>query len=1303
MVFVGPSPVQGGAASEDNRRARELYRYLDPSDLVSQNPESHDVPERLPIATTPSLSSALRPFVQFAALRCNTQRAFISVTNDTQQFFLSEASRVFEVSNVEEQWEDDENLLWLGCGGVNKEGKLCETTLALPASPPGDYPFFIVPDLAVNKTYGKLPFVTGPPSFRFYAGTPLTTKNGIRIGSLCVMDTKIREDLSADQRKFLGQMAEQIMGYLEINRDALEGRRSRIMSDALNRFILGKSSLPSSHPGSTRHSVSDSRELKALGDSASVSESVRIARESSPIVGTTSSAEVTDSQTRSSRVAEEADESRNHPGTLVRAANLLREALEIDGDGGVAFLEATSRTPPSFKAHEPHVTETDTSGTDEGSLPKGLSHSMNASAGDPRQGIFHKSQTNLEGSSTRPPVCRVQASSTSAVPMGLLAEQVNGAKVSQVDPEFLRELLQRYPRGQLWVFDADGGLMSSDDDRLSSRKAVGAPVKFPRKGRRKRAEAERLQRLFPGSRQLIFAPLWDASIGKWYAGCFCWAASDHRTYTVDRELGFTMSFTKSVMAECNRLDTLVSDKLKGDFIGSISHELRSPLHGILASAEFLLDTEMSVFQRSLADTIEACGRTLLDTINHVLDYSKISSFEKSFRESTKSKASSSLDSSIIPAPGRQLPNAAPPLLRLFSQTDIAAIAEEVIEGLVVGRQYVQAPDLTDVSAAKVRRESKTRRIGSISNDLGQGNNEKDEVVDVYLQIDPEDWRFVSQPGALRRVIMNLVGNSLKYTSRGSVRVRLQQQHVQSDDSEHERKNITLTIADTGKGISSEYLQSKLFTPFAQEDSLTPGTGLGLSIVRSIVTMLGGTIDVRSAVGQGTTITVNLPVARPYTSSTSDGSNPPSDSTVTSSEEHIAPLKILGKGRNISIYASPLQRDISVRQQEWNRIASNYINQWFGLQVQPWSESEISELVIVEEQHLVELTSNLSSKDSDRHHGILVLCRDATQYRKTASEAALLSSHHVIEWMTMSPLGPYKLARSLRSCIEQIDNFGMAVSGVSTESPISPLSEQLISTDLSEKMQEMELDSTDEGGRPMVVQANETISVKETSRNAQMALNSPFHEGPSNSPSPSSEFPFPSSSPSPARSKPPISRQTSAAKSVANVLDLPTTSTKPESTGTTEAATSIAVEVPTSSDQPRNFDPHVLLVDDNAINLRLLQTFMRKRKYNSISSAENGVQAVEAVKSSSRNFDVIFMDISMPLLDGFSATRLIREWETANQVKTPAMVIALTGLASGRDQNEAFSSGVDIYMTKPVSFKEVSRLLDNFEINMRGTA
>lgn len=51
---------------------------------------------------------------------------------------------------------------------------------------------------------------------------------------------------------------------------------------------------------------------------------------------------------------------------------------------------------------------------------------------------------------------------------------------------------------------------------------------------------------------------------------------------------------------------------------------------------------------------------------------------------------------------------------------------------------------------------------------------------------------------------------------------------------------------------------------------------------------------------------------------------------------------------------------------------------------------------------------------------------------------------------------------------------------------------------------------------------------------------------------------------------------------------------------------------------------------------------------------------------------------------------------ADKTLSPALIIALTGLASSRDQSEAFKSGVDLFMTKPVSFKEVGRLLDNWE-------
>ena len=117
--------------------------------------------------------------------------------------------------------------------------------------------------------------------------------------------------------------------------------------------------------------------------------------------------------------------------------------------------------------------------------------------------------------------------------------------------------------------------------------------------------------------------------------------------------------------------------------------------------------------------------------------------------------------------------------------------------------------------------------------------------------------------------------------------------------------------------------------------------------------------------------------------------------------------------------------------------------------------------------------------------------------------------------------------------------------------------------------------------------------------------------------------------------------------------------------------------------------------------------MLKRKYTLVDEAENGLEAVHAVQKRRGGYDIIFMDVSMPVLDGFGATRQIRQLErqrrngtaTGNKdASKPALIIALTGLASASDQQEAFSSGLDLFLTKPVSFKEVGKLLDNWEAN-----
>ena len=122
------------------------------------------------------------------------------------------------------------------------------------------------------------------------------------------------------------------------------------------------------------------------------------------------------------------------------------------------------------------------------------------------------------------------------------------------------------------------------------------------------------------------------------------------------------------------------------------------------------------------------------------------------------------------------------------------------------------------------------------------------------------------------------------------------------------------------------------------------------------------------------------------------------------------------------------------------------------------------------------------------------------------------------------------------------------------------------------------------------------------------------------------------------------------------------------------------------------DPYFLLVDDNPINLRMLKTYMIKQKRPYV-LATNGQEAVDEYAKAHAECSCILMDISMPIMDGLEATRRIRAFEKSHKFQ-PATIIALTGLASDEAQQEAFASGIDLFLTKPVKLKELGSILSS---------
>lgn len=117
---------------------------------------------------------------------------------------------------------------------------------------------------------------------------------------------------------------------------------------------------------------------------------------------------------------------------------------------------------------------------------------------------------------------------------------------------------------------------------------------------------------------------------------------------------------------------------------------------------------------------------------------------------------------------------------------------------------------------------------------------------------------------------------------------------------------------------------------------------------------------------------------------------------------------------------------------------------------------------------------------------------------------------------------------------------------------------------------------------------------------------------------------------------------------------------------------------------------LLLVEDNFLNQKLI--FLNLNRYGVvIDVANNGADAVEKVRE--KKYDLILMDLMMPIMDGFAATKAIREIESEKGMHTP--IVGLTANNFDSDREKCLSAGMDEYMTKPFDievFKDTLRVL-----------
>ncbi|KAG5925478.1 hypothetical protein E4U42_004238 [Claviceps africana] len=1234
------------AVAEEEVRELETFRY-DSSLINIVFPEGND---------TAIFSSELTPdpaltaFAQLGVLRLDSCRALVSLFDNKHQYIVAEATpkTLLSAGTCAAQRPTgrdglgDRLLIW--GTSVPRASSICEdvllsssrretrgantslvgrtntddnTTTSTTSS--GDLPVIIVGDLADYPRKGCARLVCPSwPDYRFYAGVPLRTPRGIDIGVFCVFDTEPRRECDPNTVPIMQDLSRTIMGYLETRRFRDGQRRADRMVRGVGSFVQGKSTASDWEPAPTGAETKMAEEKITLDSSQA-----EVVKPEGSNEGEDDSKPIPSSIHRDEgvRVNDGSRQSVQH--IFSKAATIIRESIEADG---LLFLDACISSFGGLA----------TAGGILG-LP------------DDDRRSSATSMTYAPGDMSNGPCCKVLGFSTSSNSSIDGHSQDEYQSYNRLPQQLLRELLTQFPRGTILDLRQDKVLKTADEGAspvIRQYGRSGVPqnrFKRPREAQpdRSRAVGEggysieaALKELLPGASNVAFFPLWDTQKRRWYAGGFAWTKKFSRILSIEGELSYLLAFGTVIMADVFRIDAKAVERSKMDVLSSISHELRSPLHGIILGAELLRDTALDAFQGDLLHSMETCSSTLLDTVDHLLDWSGINNF--------LTPAAVPENSGDVEERGLRRGEAASiesGMMRIVSRVKVDLIVEEVVESVYAGRTFQLRSMGSNSSGHHGQSQNRSPCISSDSADYEQHAEPAadsslaqigSDIATICVDIQPNTpWTFHTQPGALRRVVMNLVSNSLKFTTKGFVKVSLDQPQLDVGGKDANQTYVQLTVTDSGCGIGKSYLENDVFTPFIQEDSLKPGMGLGLSFVERIVTALKGTISIESIVDQGTVISVVVPLL----AATPDVASPrgvlPQDE-FDAQRNDLRGLRVLLLGFRDTPSVAGEDGVLGTNVVERDAIA-NICRDWLQMQVVEPVESNdlVPDLLLCDEAYL-HVNTHIQPQHNASSPPAVVICKNAISARRLTGMDAFKHQPNKQLWeFSAQPVGPRKLAKVLSL------TFKRWTAHQATLHPMSPA----VQTPMDEEVP-----------RQLGVLIDDVFPL---ARCGDGTPDSPL------STSTMQELSLPERI---RRSTPLVPVPCAADQS--NVCD-----------GTAETGNSF------------------LLVDDNPINLKILTTYMKKLKL-PYRTATNGQQAVDVFSHDPGMYKCVFMDISMPVMDGFEATRHIRTMEEERGLRR-CTIFALTGLASADAQQEAFSSGIDLFLTKPVKLAELSQILSAY--------